>query len=97
MTGDRLEPPDALRSKTLPQRIDQDCAARHFVGSAGVVANKLVLLRGDGFGAGDGKPDGFKAEAGIFRRRLRLELQLDHPRHMSDIARRQRQRDVDRL
>src|SRR5277367_397570 len=36
VTGDRFEPPYALRSKTLPQRIDQDRATRHFARIAGV-------------------------------------------------------------
>ena len=96
VTGNWLEPPYALRSKALTQRIDQDRATLHSIGIVAVFANKLALSRGNGFGASDSKSNRFKAEAGILRRRLGFELELDHPRDMGDIARRQRQPDVDR-
>ena len=55
------------------------------------------LPRRHRFGAGDGKPDGLEAEAGILHRRQRFELKIDEARHMGYAARRRRQSDIDGL
>ena len=99
MTGHRLELPHAVRTEPLAQRIDQ---GRATLGCRSPIPRRRstissVCRAGMRFGAGDGKPDRLEAEAGILRRRQRLELEIDEARHMGDVARRQRQPDIDRL
>ena len=99
MTGYRLEPPHAVRAETLAQRIDQSRATLGFVvicGGEGEFSG-CKLSRRHRFGAGDGKTDGFEAEAGILHCRQRFELEIDETRHMGGAARRRREPDIERL
>src|SRR5271155_5614468 len=59
--------------------------------------SQFVLPRGNGFRAGDRKPDRFEAETGILRCRQRLKLEIDEAHNVRHVARRQRERDIDRL
>ena len=96
MTGDRLKASHARRSETLAQRVDQRRTAFGAVVILGG-CREFGLVRRHALGARYGKADRFEAKSRVLHCRKRFELERDESCHMVDIARRQRQRDVDRL
>ena len=97
MTGDRLEPPHAVRAEPLAQCIDQDGATFGSPSAAGSSAINSFLPRRHLLGAGDRKPDRLEAETGVSHCRQRLELQIEEAHDMRDIAGRQGEPDIDGL
>ena len=96
MTGDRREAAHAVRPEPLPQRIDQERATFRAI-AAGIVGDQLVLPRRHSFGAAERKPDRLEAETCIFRRRQRLELQIDQPHDVRQHGGLGGERNVDRF
>lgn len=47
---------------------------------------KFSLIRRHRFGAGDGKSDGLKTEAGLIHGGLGFEFEIEQARHVSDVA-----------
>ena len=60
---------------------------RRGAGELRVMADiKFSLFRRHRFGAGDGKSDGLKTEAGLIHGGLGFQFEIEQARHVSDVA-----------